>query len=196
MKTSIQSSKTSRKKLPNIKQSRHSSALKQCHSIDSSYIPVTGFKGGALLTVLALSLISKPYLAHADKNTVTSNLLAIAESYAQELGDILAQDQWIRIEFNTTYIDPVVVVEGPIANAGNSYVVGIRSVDAMGFEIRLKNCDNSNGIPFQEKVHYAVIEKSKLPLTEGDDAEVRQQFSWGECVAAVEIPDITTERIS
>jgi len=150
----------------------------------------------AIFTALALGLISKPYLAHAEKDVVPSNLQAIAESYAQEHGEVLAQDYWTRIEFSTTYIDPVVVVEGSIANADDSYVVGIRNVDAMGFEVRLKNCDNSTNIPVQEYVNYTVIEKSQLPSTKGANAELRQQFSWGECAASVGVTDITTRRIS
>jgi hypothetical protein len=196
VKTNIQRSKTNRKKLLNLKQTLYSRALKQCQSIDFSCCPIKDFKGIALFTVLALGLISKPYLAHADKNAVTSNLQTIAEPYAEEIGDVLAQDHWIRIEFSTTYIDPVVVVKGLTANADSSYVVGIRNVDAMGFEIRLKNCDNSNGNPVQEKINYAVIEKSKLPLTEGVSIKIRQQFSWGECVAPVGTSDITAGRIS
>ena len=195
MKTNIQSSKTNRKKLLNLKETRYSRALKQCQSIDFSYNPINGFKGVALLTVLALGLIGKPYLAHADKKAVTSKLQAVAESYAEELGDVLAQDHWTRIEFSTTYIDPVVVVEGLTANANNAYVVGIRNVDTMGFEIRLENCGNSN-VPVQENVNYAVIEKSKLPSIEDADIEVRQQFSWGECTASVGTPIIATGRIS
>ena len=196
MRTNIQSNKANRKKSLNLKQSRESRTLKQCHSIDFSYSSITGFKGIALLTVLALGLISKPYIAHANKKAVTSNLQTVAKSYAQELDGVLAQDQWSRVEFSTAYIDPVVVVEGSTASADISYVVGIRNVDAMGFEIRLKSCDNSNGIPVQKKVNYAVIEKSKLPLTEDASTEVRQQFSWGECAAPVGTPAIKTGRIS
>ena len=196
MKTNIKCGKTNRKKSLILEQPRHLRALKQCQSIDFSCSPITGFKGVALFTVLALGLISKPYLAHADKKAVTSNLQKVAELYAQELGDVLAQDHWTRIEFSTTYIDPVVVVEGSTANTENPYVVGIRNVDEMGFEIRLKSCDNSKGIPVQEKVNYAVIEKSKLPLTKDVNAKVRQQFSWGECALPAGTPDIKTRRIS
>ena len=84
MKINIQSSKTNKKKSLNLKQPRHSSALKQCQSVDFSYSSITGFKRVALFTALALGLISKPYLAHAEENAVTSNLQAVAESYAQE----------------------------------------------------------------------------------------------------------------
>ena len=184
MKTNNQSSKTTKTKSTNLKQTRNSRALQQSQSFDFSYSSITGVKQVALYTALTLGLISTPYLAHAEENAVTSNLQAVAESYAQEIGDARAEERWTRIEFGTTYIDPVVVVEGSIANADNTYVVGIRNVDAMGFEVSLKNCSNSTGIPVQENVNYAVIEKSLLPLTEEANTEVRQQFSWGECSAA------------
>jgi len=146
----------------------------------------------ALLTALALGLISNPYFAHAETNAVTSYLQAVAKSNAQELGGVIADEHWTRIEFSTTYIDPIVVFEGSTANANNTYVVGIRNVDAMGFEVSLKNCNNSTGIPVQENVNYSVIEKSRLPSTEGSNIKVRQQFSWGKCAAA----NITTGAVS
>jgi hypothetical protein len=155
---------------------------------------MTGFKLAAIYTTLALGLISNPYLAHAEENAVTSNLQTLAELYAQEGGDVRVEDHWTRIEFSTAYIDPVVVVGGSIANVNNTYVVGIRNVDAMGFEISLENCNNSIGIPSQDNVSYAVIEKSQLPSTESPNDKVRQQFSWGECVTVA--TDITAGGIS
>ena len=101
----------------------------------------------ALLTALALGLMSKPYFAHAETNAVTSYLQEVAKSNAQELGGVIADEHWTRIEFSKTYIDPVVVVEGSVANANNPYVVGIRNVDAMGFEISLQNCNNVHRHP-------------------------------------------------
>ncbi len=193
MKINFKSSKASKNKPLNLKQSRHSRALKQCQAVDFSYSSMTGFKRVAIYATLALGLISNPYLAHAE-NAVTSNLQALAELYAQESGDVRAEDHWTRIEFSTTYIDPVVVVGGSIANVNNTYVVGIRNVDAMGFEISLENCNNSTDIPSQDNVSYAVIEKSQLPSTESANDKVRQQFSWGECVTAA--TDITTGGIS
>ena len=193
MKINFKSSKASKNKPLNLKQSRHSRALKQCQAVDFWYRSMTGFKRVAIYATLALGLISNPYLAHAE-NAVTSNLQALAELYAQESGDVRAEDHWTRIEFSTTYIDPVVVVGGSIANVNNTYVVGIRNIDAMGFEISLENCNNSTGIPSQDNVSYAVIEKSQLLATESANDKVRQQFSWGECVTAA--TDITTGGIS
>jgi hypothetical protein len=180
VKTNNQSSKTNKPHSLNLKQARTTRAFNQSQSFGFSYSPLTGFKRVAIYAALALGLIGNPYLAHADKNAVTQNLLAFAESYAQEIGDARAEEHWTRVEFGSTYTDPVVVVEGSLT----SYMVGIRNVDAMGFEVSLKNCSNSNGGPVQENVNFAVIEKSQLPITEGANAEIRQQFSWGECTAA------------
>ena len=191
MKINFKSSKASKNKPLNLKQSRHSRALKQCQAVDFSYSSMTGFKRVAIYATLALGLISNAYLAHAEENAVTQNLQALAELYAQEGGDVRAEDHWTRIEFSTTYIDPVVVVGGSIANVNNTYVVGIRNVDAMGFEVSLKNCNNSAGIPVQESVNYAVIEKSQLPMTEDGNTEIRQRFSWGECTTATETRGIS-----
>ncbi|MDD5322270.1 MAG: hypothetical protein PHD43_16990, partial [Methylococcales bacterium] len=167
----------------NLKQTRYTRALKQSQSFDFLYSSITGFKRVAQYTALALGLLCAPYFAQAEENAVNSNLLVLVESYAQEIGDARAEERWTRIEFGTTYIDPVVVVEGSIANAESIYVLGIRNIDAMGFEVSLKNCITATGIPVQETVNYAVIEKSQLPLTEDANTEVRQQFSWGECAA-------------
>jgi hypothetical protein len=188
VKNFIQSSNT--KKSLNLKLALNSRVLKQFQSADFSYSALASLMRATLFTTLALGLICSPYhLAYAEENPITSNQQSLAESYAQELGDVLAQDHWTRIQFSSTYDDPVVVVEGSTANGNNSYVVGIRNVDAMGFEVSLKNCDSAAGIPVQENVRYSVIEKSQLPSTEGANSEVRQQFSWGECTTAA---DITT----
>ena len=196
VKNNIQSSKITQENSLNLKQARNSSALKQSQSVYFSYSSITGFKRAALYTTLALGLICKPYLAHAEESAVTSNLRAVAESYAQEFGDVPAQGKWTRIKFSSTYIDPVVVVEGSTANGDNSFVVGIRNVRPMGFEVILKNCSDSTDIPVQENVSYAVVEKSQLPSTEGTDAKVTQQFSWGEeCAAISATADTMARRI-
>jgi hypothetical protein len=117
-------------------QTRHPGALIQCQPVGSSFHTINGFKLLTLVSALALGLIAKPYLAHAEENAVMSTIHALADLYAQETGDVLAQDHWTRIEFSGTYIDPVLIVENSSVNENNSYVVGIRNVDAMGFEIR------------------------------------------------------------
>ena len=173
--------KTNTQKSLDLKRTRNSSAFNRYQSVNSPYRSINGFMRFALLTALALGLMNKPYYAHAETNAVTSYLQEIAKSNAQELGGVITDENWTRIEFSKMYIDPVVVVEGSVANAHNTYVVGIRNVGAMGFEISLQNCSNATGIPVQENVNFSVIDKSSLPVTESSNAKIRQQFSWGEC---------------
>ena len=87
MKINIQHSKIKEKPL-NLEPSCNSMTLKQCQSIDFSYSSITDFKQITLFTALALGLISNSYFAYAEENAVTSNLQAVAESYAQEIGDV------------------------------------------------------------------------------------------------------------
>ena len=192
--------KTNTQQSMDLKRIRNSSALNQCQSVDSSCRSITGFMRIPLLTALALGLMSNPYFAHAETNAVTSYLQDVAKSNARELGEVIADNNWTRIEFSTTYIEPIVVFEEPNDNANNTYVVGIRNVDATGFEINLKNCDKSSNAPVQENVNFSVIDKSQLPATESVNANVRQQFSWGECCPALDntypVLDVTDEVVS
>jgi len=84
--------KTNTQKALNLKQARNSGALNQCQSFDSHYSSITGFMRIALLTALALGLMSKPYYAHAETNAVTSYLQEIAKSNAQELGCVITDE--------------------------------------------------------------------------------------------------------
>ena len=172
------------KKSTDSRQAHHSSALSQCQPADLSRSSMAGFMRVTLFLALAMCLVSKPYIAQAGTNAVTAYLQAVAQSNAQELGGVVANNHWTRIEFGKTYIDPVVVVEASAINPNSTYVVGIRNVDAMGFEIGLKSCNNGADIPLQENVNYSVIDKSRLPSTQDANTKVRQQFSWGECPAA------------
>ncbi|MFZ2171275.1 MAG: hypothetical protein WAW61_16765 [Methylococcaceae bacterium] len=185
MKINKQSRKFNEQGALNLGQTFNKCALKQYQSVDFTDQTIIGFKLITLVTALALGLIGKPYLAHAEETAVISNIHALAEFYAQGSNDVLAQDHWTRVEFSGAYIDPVVVVEGSSANENHAYVVGICNVDTMGFEISLKNCSNSASNPVQEDVNYTVIERSQLPATEDAKAEIRQQFSWGEYTTTV-----------
>jgi len=184
--------KTNTQQSLDLKRTRNSSASNHYKCVDSTYRSVTGFMRIALLTTLPFGLISNSYFAHAETNVVRSYLQEVAKSNAQELGGIIADEHWTRIEFSSTYIEPIVVSEEPIANANSTYVVGIRNVDAVGFEIILKNCNKSTGIPVQENVNFSVIDRSRLPVTEGSISKIRQQFSWGKCPVTA----ITTGAVS
>jgi hypothetical protein len=136
------------------------------------------------MKAIATVLILNPFFVQAEQENTLQKIQRIAESNAMELGSTVADAHWTRIEFSKAYVDPVVVVEGSIANGGSSYAVGIRNVDAMGFEINLKNCNNSTETPLQETIAYSVIDNSQMTSTEQAGSAIRQPFVWGECATS------------
>jgi len=137
----------------------------------------------AMTTIAAAALLLSPFFVLADTDPALSKLQTKAESNALELGNAIADDHWTRIEFSKVYNDPIVVIEPYIDNPSNTYLVGIRNVDAKGFEINLQSCNNSNEIPFQETVNFSVIENGQLP-TVPQDTVTKQHFAWGECATS------------
>ena len=71
--------KTNTQKSLNLQRTRNSSALNQYQSVDSPYSSIIGFMRIALLTALALGLISNPYFAHAETNAVTPSAIAACD---------------------------------------------------------------------------------------------------------------------
>lgn len=136
-----------------------------------------------LNSTVAFGLIISPYAVHANQDSVRLTLQAAAEENAQELGGVTASDKWTRIEFSNIFIDPIVVVEPIIEYKDNSYMVGIRNIDASGFEISLKSCDDSIAPPLQEMINYSVIEHSQISSSDQTYTHIHQPFAWGECPA-------------
>lgn len=153
-----------------------------------------GAKRLTAIKTIATVLMLSPVLVLAELDPALLKLQTVAESNAMELGSAVADTHWTRIEFSKVYVDPIVVVEPLIDNGNNAYVVGIRNIDDMGFEINLKNCNNSPEIPLQETINFSVIDNSQLPSAEQANTAVRQRFAWGECVTAA--ADITAGGIA
>lgn len=152
----------------------------------SSSFPLISISGAKRLTLnstVAFSLLINPYLVLAEQDPARLDLQAIVESNAQELGDVIANNHWTRIEFSNILVDPVVLIEPTSIDGNNPYMVGIRNVDASGFEINLKSCNNSIDVPLQETVNYSVIDKGQLLSPEQTNTQIKQYFAWGECPA-------------
>jgi hypothetical protein len=136
----------------------------------------------AVKTIAATALVVSSIIVQADPDTAISKLHKVAATNSLELGSAIADDHWTRVEFSKVYADPVVIVESSYSSSPTiAYIVGIRNVDAMGFEMILKNCDA--GTPLQETINFSVIDKSQLYKSEHADTAISQRFAWGECGA-------------
>ena len=88
-----------------------------------------------------------------------------------ETGEITVDDQWQRITFTRSFIDPVVVATPMGLNDAEPAVIRIRNVDATGFDIRLQEWDYLDGIHALETVGYLVMERGSHTLENGTKVE-------------------------
>lgn len=123
----------------------------------------------------ALALTAVSVTAHAQNYHAAQNL----QAQAKESNAAIAGANWSRVEFSKSYDDPVVVVETPVNKSDSPYMVGIRNIDAMGFEISLRSC-NGPDVPLQESINFSVLENN--PTAQNTDQN-RQVYAWGECPA-------------
>ena len=82
-------------------------------------------------------------------------------------GDVQMDHNWVRIDFEKPFVNPVVVA-GPISlNGGHPAVVRIRNVDPTGFEMRIQEWGYLDGSHMTETVSYIVVEEGNYTLDDG-----------------------------
>ena len=92
-------------------------------------------------------------------------------SFALELGTILINSDWTRVQLIKQFANPVVVA-GPISyNDSDPAVVRIRNVDATFFDIKIQEWDYLDGFHAHETVHYIVMEEGSYTLGDGTQIE-------------------------
>ena len=92
-------------------------------------------------------------------------------SEAMEFDDVQVNHTWTRVNFNTPFVNPVVVA-GPISrNGGQPAVIRIQNVDAAGFEIRIQEWEYLDGWHATETVSYLVMEQGQYTLEDGTKIE-------------------------
>jgi hypothetical protein len=88
-----------------------------------------------------------------------------------EAGEIVIGDQWQRIDFTRSLVDPVVVAKPASSNDIEPAVVRIRNVDTTGFEIRVQEWDYLDGVHDPETVGYLAMEQGSHVLADGTRLE-------------------------
>jgi PKD repeat protein len=100
------------------------------------------------------------------KNNNASNI-----SLDFEVGEVSIDHKWVRVLFQNTFKNPVVVAGPPTSNGSDPVLVRVRNVDQKGFEIRLQEWDYLDGIHIQETFSYIVMEKGTFTLSDGTKVE-------------------------
>lgn len=98
-----------------------------------------------------------------DKVMAESNVVADLMEY----GEVEVNHNWVQVNFEKTFVNPVVVA-GPISLNGSApAVVRIRNIDIVGFEMRIQEWDYLDGSHATEMVSYLVMEQGHYTLEDG-----------------------------
>jgi hypothetical protein len=93
------------------------------------------------------------------------------DSFNIEIGTVSIDHEWVKVLFENTFSQPIVVASPPTINGSNPSVVRIRNIDQEGFEIRIQEWDYLDGWHMLETVSYVVIEKGAYTLDNGTRLE-------------------------
>lgn len=88
-----------------------------------------------------------------------------------EVGEVSIDHEWVKVLYQGTFTDPVVVAGTTTVNENEPVTVRIRNIDQEGFEIRLQEWDYQNRTHAQETVNYMVMEKGVHTLANGSKVE-------------------------
>ncbi|GAB6194014.1 fibronectin type III domain-containing protein [Desulfocastanea catecholica] len=94
-----------------------------------------------------------------------------AESIKLEVGEVSIDHEWVKVLFDNTFTDPVVIAGPPTFNGNHPSTVRIRNINTVGFEIRLQEWDYLDGNHVQETINYIVIDKGIHTLDNGSKIE-------------------------
>jgi hypothetical protein len=88
-----------------------------------------------------------------------------------EFGEIKVTHAWTRVEFEKSFVEPIVVAGSFSMNDQDPGVIRIRNTDSSGFDIRIQEWDYLDGQHAKETVHYLVLERGVHTLKDGTRLE-------------------------
>jgi F5/8 type C domain len=100
-----------------------------------------------------------------------------------EVGDLTVDYVWKRITFRQVFVDPIVVATPLSSNDFAPATIRIRNVEPTGFEIRVQEWDDPDGVHLPETVSYLAMERGAHTLGTGIRVEAgrmttNQVTSW------------------
>lgn len=88
-----------------------------------------------------------------------------------ESGELLVDDAWQWVSFQTAFTDPIVVATAPSESGADPLVVRITGIEPHGFWIRLQEWDYLDGRDAFESVGYIAMERGRHRLQNGAQVE-------------------------
>ncbi len=91
--------------------------------------------------------------------TVTILINEVSNELAFELGELLVTSDWKHVNFSTEYTSPAVIAKSTTMNTSEAGAVSIRNMTSKGFDIRIREWNNADGIDPEEIVSFMVMER-------------------------------------
>jgi PKD repeat protein len=88
-----------------------------------------------------------------------------------ELGEISIDNNWVRVDFTTSFQNPIVIAGPPSSSDAEPCVVRLQNINPSGFEIRLQEWDYQDGTHQTETVSFLVMEAGHYTLDDGSNVE-------------------------
>ncbi len=88
-----------------------------------------------------------------------------------EVGMLQVDADWQRVNFNNTFVDPVLVTKIVSQNSDDLCVIHLNNIDADGFDIQLEEWDYPDGIHGIESVSYMVMERGSYIQDDDPDQD-------------------------
>ena len=124
------------------------------------------YTGTATYTVSLMVTDDKGGTATATKD-IFSNTAPIEDNLVIEVGEVSINNEWVKVLFENSFNQPIVIAGPPTANDKEQVLIRIRNIDKEGFEVRLQEWDYLDNVHTSETFSYVVIEKGRYTLTNG-----------------------------
>jgi len=82
-------------------------------------------------------------------------------------GEVTLDHNWVRVDFDQAFVDPIVVVSPLSSNGYDPAVVRMRNIGCNGFELRIQEWDYDDGSHASETVGFLVVERGNWTLADG-----------------------------
>ncbi len=106
----------------------------------------------------------------AGATSVTTTTITTQQQVATlniELGEVEIDHNWVRIEFENSFINPIVVARAPNVEDNDPSVVRIKDITTSGFDIRIQEWNYLDGNHIKETVSFIVLEQGNYTLDDG-----------------------------
>lgn len=88
-----------------------------------------------------------------------------------EVGEVSIDHNWVRVLFENSFSQPIVVAGPPSSDDVEPVLIRIRNIDQQGFEVRLQEWDYQDGSHAPETFSYIAMEKGTFTLDNGAKIE-------------------------